>query len=100
MVANLQYLIINQKKPKQQKNLIFLFIHVDDLGYHDLSVNGSEIYQTPNIDKLASESVTFTNAYANYPRCVPSRFAMMTGNYPVQNGDVPDDGFKMSKYSR
>lgn len=73
-----------------------LIIHVDDLGYHDLSVYGSKIYQTPNIDKLASESVTFTNAYANYPRCVPSRFAMMTGNYPVQNGDVPDDGFKMT----
>lgn len=72
-----------------------LILHVDDLGYHDISVNGSKIYQTPNIDALAKESVTFTNAYANYPRCVPSRFAMMTGNYPVQNGNVPDDGFEM-----
>ena len=70
-----------------------LILHVDDLGYHDISVHGSKIYQTPNIDKLASESVRFTNAYANYPRCVPSRYAMMTGGYPVQNGDVPDDGF-------
>lgn len=81
-------------KPNPEKPNI-LIIHVDDLGYHDLSLNGSKIYQSPNIDKLASESVVFTNAYANYPRCVPSRFAMMTGNYPVQNGDVPDDGFKM-----
>ncbi|KQC33347.1 hypothetical protein AAU57_08495 [Nonlabens sp. YIK11] len=72
-----------------------LILHVDDLGYHDLSINGSKIYQTPNIDKLAGESVRFTNAYANYPRCVPSRFAMLTGNYPVQNGDVPDDGFSI-----
>lgn len=72
-----------------------LIIHVDDLGYHDLSINGSKIYQTPNIDKLAKESVVFNNAYANYPRCVPSRYAMMTGNYPIQNGNVPDDGFKM-----
>ena len=72
-----------------------LIIHVDDLGYHDLSIYGSQIYQTPNIDALAKQSVQFTNAYANYPRCVPSRYAMMTGNYPVQNGDVPDDGFKM-----
>lgn len=72
-----------------------LIIHVDDLGYHDLSINGSQIYQTPSIDKLASESVIFSNAYANYPRCVPSRYAMMTGSYPIQNGDVPDDGFKM-----
>ena len=73
-----------------------LIIHVDDLGFHDLSMNGSQIYQTPNIDALAKESVVFNNAYANYPRCVPSRYAMMTGNYPVQNGDVPDDGFKMT----
>ena len=51
-----------------------LVILVDDLGYHDLSVHGSKIYQTPNIDKLATESVSFTKAYANYPRCVPSRF--------------------------
>lgn len=76
-----------------------LIIHVDDLGYYDLSVNGSKIYQTPNIDKLASESYVFSYAYANYPRCVPSRFAMMTGNYPIQDGDVPDDGFEMNNVS-
>lgn len=72
-----------------------LIIHVDDLGFHDLSRNGSKIYQTPNIDALAKESVVFNNAYANYPRCVPSRYAMMTGNYPVKDGDVPDDGFEI-----
>ncbi|TXG36071.1 sulfatase [Seonamhaeicola maritimus] len=85
--------LISSKPSIKKPNI--LIIHVDDLGYHDLSSNGSKIYQTPNIDKLAGESVSFTNAYANYPRCVPSRFAMMTGNYPVQNGDVPDDGFEM-----
>lgn len=72
-----------------------LILHVDDLGYHDLSIHGSQIYQTPRIDQLGAESVRFTNAYANYPRCVPSRYAMLTGNYPIQNGDVPDDGFKI-----
>ena len=72
-----------------------LILHVDDLGYHDLSCNGSKIYQTPNVDALSKESVVFTNAYANYPRCVPSRYAMLTSGYPVQNGDVPDDGFTM-----
>tara|TARA_B110000093_G_C12957641_1_gene405635 strand:- start:1134 stop:2516 length:1383 start_codon:yes stop_codon:yes gene_type:complete len=73
-----------------------LIIHTDDLGFHDLSMNGSEIYQTPNIDALAKESIVFNNAYANYPRCVPSRFAMMTGNYPIQNGNVSDDGFEIN----
>ena len=76
-----------------------LIIHVDDLGFHDLSVNGSKIYQTPNIDALANESVVFNNAYANYPRCVPSRYAMMTGNYPIKDGNVPDDGFEMNTIS-
>lgn len=72
-----------------------LILHVDDLGYHDVSIHGSRIYQTPHIDTLAAQSVSFANAYANYPRCVPSRFSMMTGNYPIQNGNVPDDGFKI-----
>ncbi len=60
-----------------------LIIHVDDLGYHDLSLTGSKLYDTPNIDKLAGESVQFTNAYASYPRCVPSRYGMFTATYPV-----------------
>jgi len=78
---------------QEQPNI--LFIHVDDLGFHDLSVHGSKIYQTPNIDKLSSESVSFQQAYANYPRCVPSRFAMMTGDYPISKGGVPEGGFDM-----
>jgi hypothetical protein len=46
-----------------------LIIHVDDLGYHDLSCHGSKTYQTPHIDNLEKESIAFSNAYANYPRC-------------------------------
>ena len=72
-----------------------LIIHIDDLGYHDLSIHGSKTYQTPHIDTLATQSVSFTKAYANYPRCVPSRFSMMTGNYPIQDGNVPEGGFKI-----
>jgi len=79
---------------QEQPNI--LIIHVDDLGYHDLSINESTIYQTPHIDTLATQAVSFTNAYANYPRCVPSRFSMMTGNYPMQNGSVPEKGFKLN----
>lgn len=60
-----------------------LIIHTDDLGYHDLSFTGSQLYDTPNIDQLARESVSFTNAYSSYPRCTPSRYGMMTGTYPV-----------------
>jgi len=78
----------------QKPNILIL--HIDDLGYHDLSINGSQIYQTPNIDALSKEAVVFNNAYANYPRCVPSRYAMLTAKYPIQNGNVPDDGFEIT----
>ncbi|MGL2987093.1 sulfatase [Flavobacterium sp. RSSA_27] len=78
-----------QKKPN------VLFIIVDDFGYHDISKNGSKVYQTPNIDNLADNAFTFQNAYASYPRCVPSRYGIMTGTYPVNedHGDlstIPD----------
>lgn len=66
----------------QQKPNI-LVIHTDDLGYHDLSFTGSQLYNTENIDQLAKESVSFTNAYSSYPRCTPSRYGMITGTYPV-----------------
>lgn len=76
--------VLAQKKPN------ILFVLVDDFGYHDISINGSKIYQTPNIDKLAKTSVNFENAYSSYPRCVPSRYALMTGTYPVNedHGDL------------
>lgn len=61
-----------------------LFILVDDLGYHDLGYTGSRFYETPNIDKLASEGMIFTNAYASSPICSPSRAAIMTGKYPAR----------------
>ncbi len=69
-----------------------LFFLVDDLGWNDVSVNGSKLYRTPNIDALADEAMNFTNAYAAYPRCVPSRFAMMTGQHPARNRKT-DAGF-------
>ena len=73
-----------------------LIIHTDDLGYHDLSLTGSKLYDTPKIDQLASESVHFKNAYSSYPRCTPSRYGMFTGMYPVNEdkgnlGGLPTD---------
>ena len=72
-----------------------LIIHTDDLGYHDLSFTGSQLYNTDNIDQLAKESVSFTNAYSSYPRCTPSRYGMITGTYPVNEnkgwlGGIPE----------
>lgn len=63
-----------------------VFILIDDLGWRDLSCYGSEFYETPNIDRLASGGITFTNAYAASPVCSPSRASIMSGKYPARVG--------------
>ena len=63
-----------------------VFINVDDLGWADLSCQGSQYYETPNIDKLASQGMTFTDAYAAAANCAPSRACMLTGQYSPRHG--------------
>lgn len=72
-----------------------LMIVVDDLGKYDLSCTGSKLHETPNIDLLASESTSFSQAYVAYPRSVPSRYAMMTGRHCArpQPNSTGDDRF-------
>lgn len=63
-----------------------LFIIADDLGYTDLGVTGSDYYQTPNLDKLAAQSLVFNAAYANCANCAPTRAALMSGMYAPRTG--------------
>ena len=65
-----------------------LFILVDDMGWRDLSCYGNEVFETPNLDKLAKQGMRFTNAYAACPICGPSRAAIMTGKFPSTSGYV------------
>ncbi|TKG89079.1 DUF4976 domain-containing protein [Puteibacter caeruleilacunae] len=67
----------------------FVFVLIDDMGWTDLGCFGSSFYETPNIDKLASEGVKFTNAYAACPVCSPTRASIMSGKYPARI-DVTD----------
>lgn len=64
----------------------FIIFYCDDLGYGDLSCYGSEHVKTPNIDRLASEGIRFTNWYSNSPVCSPSRASLLTGKYPIRTG--------------
>ncbi|WP_017446964.1 sulfatase [Gayadomonas joobiniege] len=57
-----------------------VFILVDDLGWGDVSYNGSQWVETPNIDRLAANGQIFDNAYM-YPTCSPSRAALATGKH-------------------
>lgn len=59
-----------------------IIIYADDLGYGDVSFNGATQIQTTNLDKLANGGVRFTNGYATSATCTPSRYALLTGQYP------------------
>ena len=58
-----------------------LLILVDDLGYGDLECYGAKNVQTPNVNRLASEGIRFTNAHATAATSTPSRYSMLTGEY-------------------
>ena len=65
-----------------------IFIMTDDLGRHDISYYGQHRngVDTPNIDQIFQEGVSFTNFYTNSPVCSPTRAALMTGLYPDRSG--------------
>lgn len=61
-----------------------LFLLADDLGYGDLSCYGRPDYQTPQLDRLATQGVRFVNAYSASSVCTPTRCAFITGRYPAR----------------
>lgn len=61
-----------------------IFIMVDDLGWADLGCYGNTIIETPNLDRLASQGIRFTQAYASSAVCSPNRAAILTGKYPAR----------------
>ncbi|MEN8121641.1 MAG: sulfatase-like hydrolase/transferase [Bacteroidota bacterium] len=80
-----------KKKELDKPNLIFIL--VDDLGKEWISCYGAENIETKRIDALAENGIKFSNVYS-MPQCTPSRVALMTGQYPYENGwvdhfDVP-----------
>ena len=56
-------------------------IMADDMGYNELSCYGQPMFETPNIDRLASQGIRFTDFYAGNTVCGPSRCAMWTGKH-------------------
>jgi len=63
-----------------------LLINIDDMGWLDVGFMGSEYYETPNIDALATDGMIFTNAYAAASNCAPSRACMMSGQWTPRHG--------------
>ncbi len=76
----------------------FIFFLIDDLGRNDLGCYGSKFYRTPNLDRIATQGMKFTDAYSACPVCSPTRASIMTGKYPARlhltdwlpgRGDLP-----------
>lgn len=65
---------------QQKPNVIIIM--ADDLGYGDASCYGATKISTPNIDQLAGRGIRFTNAHSTSATCTPSRYALLTGQYP------------------
>lgn len=74
-----------QPVAKEKPLNIVLFV-ADDLGANDIGPYGNRVVRTPNLDRLAAESLVFSNAFASSPTCSPSRASIYTGKYPFRNG--------------
>lgn len=73
----------SETKPPQPNFVVFL---ADDMGWGDSATYGHPLIQTPNLDKLASQGVKFTQCYSACGVCSPSRSAILTGRTPYRNG--------------
>jgi len=61
-----------------------IFVLIDDLGWTDFGCFGSDLYQTPQLDRLAADGMKFTAAYSACTVCSPTRAAFLTGKYPAR----------------
>lgn len=63
-----------------------IIILCDDLGRGDLGCYGNQVIQTPNLDRMASNGIIFTDCYSSSPVCSPSRAGLLTGRNPNRTG--------------
>ncbi len=68
--------------PASRPNIVFLL--ADDLGWTGLGCFSSDLYETPNLDRLAATGMKFTDAYSACTVCSPTRASIMTGMYPAR----------------
>ena len=86
LAAGLTFVTAHAQEQAAPERPNVILIVADDLGWRDLSVQGSEFYESPNLDRLANSGARFTNGYATCQVCSPSRASLMTGQYPARLG--------------
>src|SRR3972149_2709005 len=81
-------------RPDKSANVVL--IYTDDQGYGDLGCYGAKGFTTPNIDRIATEGIRFTNFYVSQAVCSASRASLLTGCYSERVGILgalmPDAG--------
>ena len=70
----------------KQPNILFIF--TDDHAPHAISAYGSELIQTPNLDRIAKEGMTFERCYVTNSICAPSRAVILSGRHSFHNGQM------------
>jgi arylsulfatase A-like enzyme len=76
--------VVNARGAEAKPNIVFIL--ADDLGYTDVACYGSKYYETPNIDRMASQGKRFTDGYTCGPNCQPTRACLMSGQYGPRTG--------------
>jgi arylsulfatase len=71
-------------EPPTGPNIVFIL--ADDVGWRDPAFMGSDFHETPHLDRLAGQGMTFTAAYANGANCAPTRAALLSGQYAPRTG--------------
>lgn len=82
LIATAYFMLIFSLSSAEKPNIIFIL--ADDLGYADVGFNGQKYIKTPNIDKMRSEGISFTQHYSGSTVCAPSRSCLMTGQHTGQ----------------
>jgi arylsulfatase A-like enzyme len=84
LLAGATGMVHADENPARSRKPNIILILADDLGWRDLGCYGSTFYETPHLDALARQGMSFTNAYAAAAVCSPTRASLMTGKYPAR----------------
>ncbi len=84
VISSLFFVFLGSVQMHSQEKPNVVFILVDDLGYGDIGCYGATKVKTPNIDRIADEGKMFTDAHAASAVCTPSRYSLLTGQYPIR----------------
>lgn len=85
-VVSIMVLVLTAVVASGAKRANFLIIMADDCTFNDLPLYGGQNAKTPNIDRLASQGLTFNRAYLAEAMCQPCRSELFSGQYPMRNG--------------